>query len=298
MGFFKNIFKFRKKSFKPIFRAALAGITVGGTEAARLVASSIKKGAGDKLGNIQTRSAIGAAKGFVQGGYVGAAIGAVVEGAQQGLAEFGPQKFRTQPGAKPMALNIGGILGTVGSVLGSTNATNNPYVSGLSGVLQIASTAFAPTQRAAAPAMTVASRPATSTPTVIGASASVRGLTQDIVNIGNKLLGRLGISVRSISAFSPTLKRAIGSIASFARRTPSGTIVSVLAGMGLTALEANTITAWYSQRKKSRRMNPCNAKALRRAARRIRSFHKLAIHTDLLKTHHHRAPTRHYGRKH
>lgn len=40
-----------------------------------------------------------------------------------------------------------------------------------------------------------------------------------------------------------------------------------------------------------RRMNPANSKALRRAARRIKGFHKLCSHSDLIKTHR-RAPSR------
>jgi hypothetical protein len=35
----------------------------------------------------------------------------------------------------------------------------------------------------------------------------------------------------------------------------------------------------------TRRMNPANSKALRRAARRIKSFHRLCTHTDLIRTH-------------
>lgn len=40
----------------------------------------------------------------------------------------------------------------------------------------------------------------------------------------------------------------------------------------------------YKATRKRRRLNPANAKALRRAARRIKSFHRLCGHTDLIKT--------------
>lgn len=186
-------------------------------------------------------------------------------------------------GAQPMALNIGGILGAVGGILGSTNQTQNPYIQGISGALSLAGQ-FVPTttQRpAAAPAAQVLG---TARPISMGGVSVSRGLTQEIFNAGQKVLMRLGIRYpASTGGFTSVLKRAISSVASLARRTPAGTIVSILAGLGLTAYEANLLTAWHSQRRRGRRMNPANSKALRRAARRIRSFHKLCTQTDLLR---------------
>lgn len=48
----------------------------------------------------------------------------------------------------------------------------------------------------------------------------------------------------------------------------------------------------YKVTRKRRRMNPANSKALRRAARRIKGFHRMCGHIDLLKTRgRHRAPS-------
>lgn len=184
-----------------------------------------------------------------------------------------------------MAFNIGGFLGQVGQITGKLGGGQNPYVSSLSAGLNIAG-ALIPAKRAAAPTVAVPN-------IIVGAAGASRGLTKEITVAGSKILGRLGIRITSISAFSGTLKRTLSSIATLARRTPSGTMVSLLVGLGLTAMEAYTLTAWHAQRKKGRRMNPANSRALRRAARRIRSFHKLCQHTDLIKTRHTRkAPCR------
>jgi len=183
---------------------------------------------------------------------------------------------------KPMALNIGSILGAAGSILGKTNSTSNPYVAGLGTALSLVGSAI-PVARGGVPARPPVSKaPSAMTPMVARAAG---GLTQEIFNAGNKVLQRLGIRYPvTASGFSSALRRSLGSIASLARRTPAGTIVNILLGLGLTAYEANVLTAWYSQRRKGRRMNPANSRALRRAARRIRSFHRLCSTTDILKT--------------
>lgn len=185
-------------------------------------------------------------------------------------------------GEKKMGFNVGKLLGSVGGILGNTNVTGNPYVAGLGGALSLVGSATMKRPRASSAPIRTSAAAAAAT---VNAVASPTGLTRDIFNAGSKVLSRLGVSYpASQSGFSSALRRSLGSIASLARRTPAGTIVSILAGLGLTALESYMLTAWYSQRRKGRRMNPANARALRRAARRIRSFHKLCTHTDLLKT--------------
>lgn len=181
-----------------------------------------------------------------------------------------------------MGLNVGGILGAVGGLLGGVSSL--PVLQGVGQVLTQVSPAFTPafatgpvTQM---PRAMVGMQPvSTRLPAVRGTS-----LTQEIFNAGVKILGALGIPYSATSSsFSSALKRTLGSIASLARRTPAGTIVSILLGLGLTAYEANLLVAWHSQRKRGRRMNPANPKALRRAARRIKSFHKLCTQTDLIR---------------
>lgn len=197
-------------------------------------------------------------------------------------------QIASQTRGVPMALNIGGLLGGIGQAiggLGSIGGVANPIASGLSNVLQIAGQ-FIP-QPAARP---VASVPAVISPTMIanrpmGAMIPRTGLTQEVWNAGTKLLTRLGIGYgASSSGFTSILRRSLSAIGSLARRTPVGTMVSVLAGLGLTVYEANLLTVWHSQRRRGRRMNPANSKALRRSIRRIKSFHKLCAATDILKS--------------
>jgi len=196
---------------------------------------------------------------------------------------------------KPMAFNIGGLLGSVGGILKSTNSTGNPYVSALSTGFDIFSAATAKPRMPAPSAPQ--NRAMTITPGAqVAIAGAAKGLTKEIFVAGTKILGRLGIPFKATpGSFAGALKRALGSIASLARRVPNGTMVSILAGLGLTALESYMLVSWYAQKKKRRRMNPANSRALRRAARRIKSFHKLCQHTDLIKTHRRSAPS--FGRK-
>lgn len=176
-----------------------------------------------------------------------------------------------------MALNIGGLLGQVGQTFGG-----QPGAFGQLGTAAGLLSQFIPRpqfggQITQAP-MTVASRGAIVP--VVG-----RGLPVDVANAGLKLLNRLGvIATPTASGFTGALKRTISGIASLARRTPTGTIVSVLAGIGLSALEANLLTAWSSQRRHRRRMNPANIHALRKSVRRVESFHKLVRKIDIIRS--------------
>lgn len=74
---------------------------------------------------------------------------------------------------------------------------------------------------------------------------------------------------------------------------PTGAINSLLSMLtkwgpaaltGLWGAAVVTDLMSYKATRKRRRMNPANAKALRRAARRIKSFHRLCGHADLIKT--------------
>ena len=187
-----------------------------------------------------------------------------------------------------MAFNIGQFLGNVGTSLG---ASSNSYLSGLGGIAGFASS-FVP-QPSARPMM-LPSYPVggPGAPMTVSNVPAVRvgtALTKEIFDAGVKVLSRLGLMVPASSGrFTSVLKRTLGSMASLARRTPAGTIVSLLAGIGLTTYESNLLVAWHSQRKRGRRMNPCNSKALRRAGRRIKSFHKLCQVLDTKRTVHHR----------
>lgn len=195
-------------------------------------------------------------------------------------------------GGQPMAFNVGQFLGGVSQAFGQSS---NPYLSGFGQAANIAQ-AFVPqpVSYPMQPSPVGGGQVYTVGNTVnLPAKVPTSGMTKEIFDAASKLLARLGIPVRSVSAFIPSVKRALSGIAALARRTPAGTIVSLLIGLGLTAMEANLLVSWQAQRRRSRRMNPANSKALRRAARRIKSFHKLCVHTDLIKTHHRRsAPPR------
>lgn len=185
-----------------------------------------------------------------------------------------------QQGAKPMGLDVGGILGAVGNLFGGVSSV--PALQTFGNVVSSFAPAFSPqptynVQPMAQPMM-VANR---GVPAIRGGTT----MTQEIFNAGAKVLNQLGVQYSATTgSFSSALKRTLSGIASLARRTPTGTIVGILAGLGLTALESNLLVAWHAQRKRGRRMNPANSKALRRAARRIKSFHRLCVHTDVLKT--------------
>ena len=184
-------------------------------------------------------------------------------------------------GGQPMALNIGGILGQVGGIFGGGQ---NPIFSTVGQVASLASQFF-PSQQMSQVVQTAVAPMQVMSMGVPALRGMATALTREIFDAGGKVLARLGISYSaSPGAFSSTLKRALASIASLARRTPSGTMVSILIGLGLTALEANMLTAWHAQRKKGRRMNAGNPRALRRAARRIKSFHRMCSTIDLLKS--------------
>lgn len=204
-----------------------------------------------------------------------------------GMYSTGTNVGQSLVGGKPaMALNIGGLLGSIGGILGNTNTTGNPYVGGLSGALNIASQIIPTASRPPA----VMSAPTAQQPQLVSTALSstvavaTGKLSQEIFNAGAKVLNKLGVPYRATaSSFTGSLKRTLSSIAALARRTPGGTMVGLLAGLGLTAMEAYVLTAWQTQRRKHRRINPANSKALRRSVRRIKAFHRLCGEADVIK---------------
>lgn len=191
-----------------------------------------------------------------------------------------------------MALNIGGILGQVGGILGATNTTQNPYVAGLGGIMQIAGQSIKPSTMKVTTSAPMKSSPALMAAGIVP-SATAGKLTKEIFDAGAKVLNRLGVPFKpSAGSFTTALKRTLSSVASLARRTPSGTMVSLLIGIGLTAMEAYILTSWQAQKARHRRMNPANAKALKRSVRRIKAFHRLCGEADVIKPRRRSFPTR------
>lgn len=190
-----------------------------------------------------------------------------------------------------MALNIGGILSSAGSILGGANLGQFSDIAHLvGGGLQIAGSAFAPSPSVSYvsapvygampsyPSPTIQAQPVMSAAPVIGVAAgAVARVTAPILA---KIAVKLGLRAR------PSLKRAIEIVRKAAKILQSPEAVAV--ALGITTAELATLIVSHNSRKQ-RHMNPANAKALRRAARRIKSFHRMCTHVDLLKTKRHSA---------
>lgn len=186
---------------------------------------------------------------------------------------------------RPMGLDLGGIFGGVANVVGGLSSGN--YLSALQGGLGIASAAFAPSPQAApvygimpsygpvySPPAAPAPAPQPAAQPVGAFGMAARAVATVTAPILTKIAVKLGLRAR------PSLTRAMEMVRKAAKLLQSPEAVA--AALGITVAElASLITA--SNARKRRRMNPANSKALRRAARRIKSFHKLCTHTDVLR---------------
>ena len=166
-------------------------------------------------------------------------------------------------GGNPMAFNLGGFLSNIGSSFGGSS---NSYLNALGTGAGFAS-AFVP----ATPVMSTlpALRPA------MGAIAARVGGT-----VGRGFFNKY-----------PNLATAIQGFRNAGKNVKRSQLYSMLRRFGpdflITGgiLSAAAISELMMAGPGRRRMNPANAHALRRAARRIKGFHKLCQHTDLIKTH-------------
>ena len=196
-----------------------------------------------------------------------------------------------------MGLDLGGIFSNVSSAIGGIDSGN--YLQALQGGLGVAGNIFS----AAAPApqpvsfapvyqpppqvyqtppiapvpvsqnqnayiSNVSSSPGTGIASTMAGIVSKSGLQILLAKVAAQL-GRRGI----------TLSRVVGIIRAGLRYlSPAAVAVS----LGLEVAELAILLSANNARKR-RRMNPANSRALRRAARRIKSFHRLCTHTDVLK---------------
>lgn len=164
-------------------------------------------------------------------------------------------------GQAKMAINLGGILNTVSGIFGGNQ---NPIFQGISNVTSLASQ-FVP-QPTAQP---VAAR----TPQILGP------VMRSVPTIGRGFFNRypnLATGMQMLRNQGRNIKR--GQLYSMLKRF--GPEMLITGGILTAAAVSELIQAGPGRRT----MNPANAKALRRAARRIKSFHKLCQHTDLIKT--------------
>ena len=187
-----------------------------------------------------------------------------------------------------MALNIGALLGGIGQAIGGIQGgAISPYTSQIGSVLQAGgqiASAFAP-QPAAQP-ISYPYGSAVAIPTMAAAGPVMR-------TVGSGMLaGAGGAALRDISRqiaqkASQFLGKSLSTagLVAIARKMAKffTSPEAIATYLGVTVGELYTVWS-YEAAKKRRRINPANGKALRRAASRIKSFHKLCQHTDLLKT--------------
>lgn len=191
-----------------------------------------------------------------------------------------------------MALNLSTILGSAGQILGGidTSAYGN-FSNVLATGLNIGSQLTAPTPSYATPATygpvyspTPMNTNVLPTPVMASAQGIVVGgrmITSLVAPILAKISGLFGKRV--------SLEGAMSMIRRMAKFLTSPAAIAVALGITVDEL-AQLITANASR--KRRTMNPANGKALRRAARRIKSFHKMCGTIDLLKSRGRRYPSR------
>jgi len=169
-------------------------------------------------------------------------------------------------GVNPMGLNVGGILGQVGTIFGGNQ---NPIFEGISNVAGLASQFFP--MPSPVTSLAVRPPPGFGTLPLVGRAAGgmvARGFFQRFPNLGLAIqqLRDRGFKVRRAQLWN-LLKRF-------------GPEVLITGGLLTAAAVSELMVAGPGHR----RMNPANSKALRRSVRRIKSFHRLCVSTDLIKT--------------
>lgn len=188
---------------------------------------------------------------------------------------------RSQQG---MSLNIAGILGAAGSILGGSNLGMYSDFGRLAGgALQLAGAALTPQPQQSygpiySPQPVIYQTSPIAQPTAAGAVPAFAMASGRIAAIVAPILAKIAVKVGLRAR--PSLTRAMDMVRKAAKLLQSPEAVA--AALGITVAELATLITTSNSRKR-RRMNPANSKALKRAARRIKSFHRLCTHTDVLK---------------
>lgn len=191
------------------------------------------------------------------------------------------QTFAQVQGAE-MGLDLGGIIG--GAIQGIGGLASGNYLGALQGVGSIA-TSFMPQ-----PTAQIGFAPSYSMPQygiqpygspqppvyqtqnpVIAASASA--IMRIVAPILAKVAAKLGLKRLSLT-------KAIGIIRKMAQWMKDPAVIAI--ALGITSAELASLIVGHNARKR-RHMNPANSRALRRAVRRIKSFHRLCTHTDVIR---------------
>lgn len=186
-----------------------------------------------------------------------------------------------------MGLNLSGILSSVGGILGGANFGDYSALGQIAGAgFNIAGAALTPSPQPSyisapiynpLPSYTmpaVTSQPAVQAQPVGAFGVAAGAIARMTAPILTKIAVKLGLRAR------PSLTRAMEMVRKAAKILTSPEAVAT--ALGITVAELATLITTSNARKR-RRMNPANSKALRRAARRIKSFHKLCTHTDVLR---------------
>lgn len=205
----------------------------------------------------------------------------LVPGSAAAVLQTAQQTYQRSQRGDALGINLGGILSSAGNILGGFD---NSYLQTLGNVSSLTSNFF---QSAPQPAMVAApiyqpSYPQPiyqgspqATPVGLPLAVAAGAVAARVAPILTKIAVKLGLRAK------PSLNRAIEIVRKAGKLLQSPEAVAVALGIS-TAELANLIVS--SQARRRRRMNPANSKALRRAARRIKSFHRLCVHTDVLKS--------------
>lgn len=252
MGLFKKIKKFTKKAVKATVKTVAspkklttAVLTGGLSVAAPKLTKPLENAVGKVLFDPQTLA---------------------------WAASFTPQgRALTVAGGGNMAFNVGGFLGSIGTVLGGVQGGNAGAVRALGAATTIAGAAL--TKPTGAPRATLAS-----TAGVRPAMALAGPAIRSVPTIGRSFFNRfpnLGLAIQTYRNAGKKVSRS--KLYSLVRRFGPEIVIS---GGILTAAAVNELMIAGPG---TRRMNPANIKALRRSMRRVESFHRLCSCADLLK---------------
>lgn len=178
----------------------------------------------------------------------------------------------TNRGGDDMSININGILQQAGEIFGGNQ---NPYFQGASGVLNLASQFFPQ------PGNSYLAAPPQAQPVMSAVPAVIGGAARMLPSIGRSMFRRypnLAVSLNALRLAGKSVKRS--QLYSMLKRFGPDFLIT---GGILSAAAVSELAMAGPGR---RRMNAANPKALRRAAGRIRSFHKMCGTIDLLKGRH------------
>jgi hypothetical protein len=212
----------------------------------------------------------------------GRVASAVATGGTSIALEAATEIIRAQQERLNVGIDLGGIFGGVATALGGISSGS--YLTALQGAAQLGSSfASHSTPSYAMPSYGIVPY---SPPPIYQQQAPVQAQPVGAFAVAGRAIATLTapilakIAVKLGLRSRPSLTRAMDMVRKAAKLLTSPEAVA--AALGITVGELATLITTSNARKR-RRMNPANSKALRRAARRIKSFHRLCTHTDVLK---------------